>query len=271
MSTAKYSCLCENRSNYYYFYSLLVNCDCERCRRRRVTSSSCRFIAHQCTAYVHDNWHPIESWFQRDGETQTRATWATAPHNKCSHRNGKDKRNRFSFWFKFECKQIQCRHASFRRSREWDTCLGALSISDCSASYTANKLTLLILALCETSLPQIHFRIWRLDYYSNFVTREYAQINLWKWLFLYERGEWQPFGEYGFMHSVRTHRHRNHVRHSNVKYWSMASVPATTRYELIIPLFHMQRIPYLRLWQCIWPILFSNQMKSPKRTLTLFD
>lgn len=80
------------------------------------------------TAYIYDNWHPIESWFQRGGETQTRATWATAPHNKCSHRNGKDKRNRFSFWFKFECKQIQYRHASVSRSREWDTCLGALSI-----------------------------------------------------------------------------------------------------------------------------------------------
>lgn len=81
-------------------------------------------------------------------------------------------------------------------------------------SYTANKLTLLIFALCETSLPQIHFRIWRMDYYSNFVTRKFAQVICGNDCF--STDEWQPFAEYGSKHSMRTHRHRNHVRYSNV-------------------------------------------------------
>lgn len=82
---------------------------------------------------IYDNWHSIGSRLESLARRH-HATWATTRHNKLPLWNEKDKRSRFfvPLWFKFQCKQIQYRHASCVTQSlmsRWmaDTCLWAFT------------------------------------------------------------------------------------------------------------------------------------------------
>lgn len=110
-------------------------------------------------------------------------------------------------------------------------------------------------------------------YYSNFVTRKFAQIICGNDCL--SMNEYESYSK----HSMRAHRHTRVTFDIQMLPLILIGVAcmrvcarACTRYDLIIPLlqiFHIYVYDYDSV--CIWPISFSNQMILPKQTLTHFD